>query len=162
MNTNLQDRAEIEDLVHRLGVYLDERRFDDLRGILVEDATARTPGGLAEGRDAMVAQAERNHPVEDRIQHVISDVLIDVDGDDATVRANLVATFIRADTATRPPAHGPRRDLPVACAPDGGRLAVVQYRDRAGLGHRAHRGRLGRAARGPTRAARMNGACDAS
>jgi hypothetical protein len=105
MNTNLQalaDRAEIEDLVHRLGASLDERRFDDLRGILVEDATARTPGGLAEGRDAMVAQARRNHPVEDRIQHVISDVLIDLDGDDATVRANLVATFIRADATSRP------------------------------------------------------------
>ncbi len=69
MTTNLQalaDRAEIEDLVHRLGASLDERRFDDLRGILVEGATARTPGGLAEGRDAMVVQAERNHPVEDR------------------------------------------------------------------------------------------------
>lgn len=105
MSSNLQaltDRAEIEDLVHRLGTYLDERRFDDLSAILVEDATARTPGGLAEGRDAMLAQARRNHPAEDRIQHVISDVLIDLDGDEATVRANLVATFIRADTASLP------------------------------------------------------------
>ena len=97
----LSDRAEIEDLVHRLGRALDERRFDDMRDILVEDATARTPGGLAEGRDAMIAQAQRNHPLEDQIQHVISGVLIDLAGDSATVRANLVATFIRADTASR-------------------------------------------------------------
>jgi len=127
MDTNLQDRAEIEDLVHRLGACLDERRFDDLGGILVEDATARTPGGLAEGRDAMVVQAERNHPVEDRIQHVISDVLIDLDGDDATVRANLVATFIRADTATHP--HmvlGEVYRLRVRRTADGWRLSSVE------------------------------------
>ena len=130
MNANLQalaDRAEIEDLVHRLGASLDERRFDDLRGILVEGATARTPGGLAEGRDAMVVQAERNHPVEDRIQHVISGVLIDLDGDDATVRANLVATFIRADTATHP--HmvlGEVYRLRVRRTADGWRLSSVE------------------------------------
>jgi len=140
MNSKLQaltDRADVEDLVHRLGSYLDERRFDDLRGILVENATARTPGGLAEGRDAMVAQARRNHPVEDQIQHVISGVLVDLDGDEATVRANLVATFIRSD----PAAHGSRRGVPHPCAPDGGRLAVGQRGDSAGLGRRARRGR---------------------
>ena len=130
MNSKLQaltDRADVEDLVHRLGSYLDERRFDDLGGILVENATARTPGGLAEGRDAMVAQARRNHPAEDQIQHVISGVLVDLDGDEATVRANLVATFIRSDTAARP--HmvlGEVYRIRARRTADGWRLASVE------------------------------------
>jgi 3-phenylpropionate/cinnamic acid dioxygenase small subunit len=123
----LMDRVEIEDLVRRLGACLDERRFDDLQAVLADDVTARTPGGLAEGRDAVIAQARRNHPAEDRIQHVISDVLIDLDGDRAAVRANLIATFVRRDTASRPHMtlgeiyrFGARR------TPDGWRLASVE------------------------------------
>ena len=86
----LVDRSEIADLVNRLGLVLDEGRFDEMRSLLVEDATARTPGGTAEGRDAMIAQAGRNHRPEQPIQHVITNLLVDLDGDRAAVRANLV------------------------------------------------------------------------
>ncbi|HET6951723.1 MAG TPA: nuclear transport factor 2 family protein [Acidimicrobiales bacterium] len=90
---HLLDRQEIADLVHRLGRALDEGRFDDLRPLLVEDATVRTPGGTAAGRDALVAQAGRNHRADENIQHVVTNLLIDLDGDRATVRANLVVYF---------------------------------------------------------------------
>jgi hypothetical protein len=86
----LQDRAEITDLVYRLGVGLDEGRFDDMRELLVEEATVRTPGGQAEGREALIAQARRNHPSDQRFQHLVTNVLVDLDGDRAKVRANLV------------------------------------------------------------------------
>lgn len=86
----LRDRSQITDLVYRLGMRLDEGRFDELRSLFIEEATVRTPGGLAEGREALVAQASRNHPPDERIQHVITNVLIDLDGDRANVRANLV------------------------------------------------------------------------
>jgi hypothetical protein len=89
----LLDRAEIDDLVARLGAVLDEGRFDDMAGLLIEDATARTPGGVAEGRPAVIAQARKNHRSDFAIQHVISDVLVDLDGDRADVRANLVVSF---------------------------------------------------------------------
>lgn len=94
---DLADRTEIATLVDRLGACLDEGRFEDLRTIFVTDASARTPGGVAEGIDAMIAQASRNHAPEDHIQHVISNILVDLAGDRAGVRANLVVTF----------AHGP-------------------------------------------------------
>jgi hypothetical protein len=107
MDTTLQqlaDRSEITDLVNRLGVVLDEGRFDEMRSLLVEDATARTPGGTAEGRDALVAQASRNHRPEQAIQHLITNLLIDLDGDGAggagdraSARANLVVHFGPAD-----------------------------------------------------------------
>lgn len=93
----LHDRAEITDLVHRLGAYLDDGRFDEVREILVEDATVRTPGGQAEGREAVLAQAQRNHPDGQRFQHLISNVLVDLDGDRAAVRANLVVHIAMAD-----------------------------------------------------------------
>ncbi|MGK8524657.1 nuclear transport factor 2 family protein [Nocardia asteroides] len=92
------DRQEITALVDRLGRALDEGRFDDLRTIYTQDATAKTPGGTAEGRAALIAQASRNHSGGRRIQHVIGNVLIDLRGDAAGVRANLIATFAPASS----------------------------------------------------------------
>jgi hypothetical protein len=89
----LVDRTEITDLVNRLGVVLDEGRFAELRSLLVEDATARTPGGEAAGREALVAQAGRNHRPEQPIQHLVTNVAIDLHGDRASARANLVVHF---------------------------------------------------------------------
>lgn len=89
----LVDHNEITDLIHRLGVVLDEGHFDDLRSLLAEDATVRTPGGTAEGREAVIAQASRNHPPEQPIQHVITNMLVDLDGACAQARANLVVYF---------------------------------------------------------------------
>ena len=86
----LLDRQEITDLVYRLGACLDEGRFDEMRSLFVDEATARTPGGTAEGREAVIAQARRNHTPDERVQHVITNLLIDLDGDIGGVRANLV------------------------------------------------------------------------
>jgi hypothetical protein len=85
----VHDRNEIADLVFRLAACLDEGRFDDLRDLLVEDATVRTPGGEASGREALITQAQRNHPADQRFQHVVTNVLIDLAGDRATARTNL-------------------------------------------------------------------------
>ena len=85
---DLIDRNEIADLVSRLGIWLDDKRFDDGRSIFTEDATATTPGGSVQGVDLMAEQARRNHDVE-RTQHVITNVLIDLEGDRATVREAL-------------------------------------------------------------------------
>jgi len=89
----LADRSEIAELVNRLGTVLDEGRFDEMRSLLVEDATARTPGGQAEGREALVAQASRNHRPEQPIQHLITNLTVVLDGDRASARANLVVHF---------------------------------------------------------------------
>ncbi|MFG1797287.1 nuclear transport factor 2 family protein [Nocardia sp. NPDC049149] len=90
---DMLDRNEITVLIDRLGRSLDEGRFEDLRAIYTADATAKTPGGRAAGIDALIAQASRNHSADRKIQHVISNVLIDLDRDTAEARANLIATF---------------------------------------------------------------------
>ena len=111
MTTTLQqlvDRQEIADLVSRLGRALDEGRFDEMRTLLADDATVRTPGGEAAGREGVIAQARRNHLPEQPIQHLITNLLVDIDGDRAEARANLVVHFGPIDggdgTSAPPPA----------------------------------------------------------
>jgi hypothetical protein len=90
---SLTDRLEITDLISRLGRWLDRVGDDAPERVLAPDVTVRTPGGEAEGIDRVVAQAQRNHAV-DATQHVITDVLVDLDGDRADVSANLTVTFV--------------------------------------------------------------------
>jgi hypothetical protein len=110
MNDQVQqllDRAQITDLVFRLGVCLDEGRFGEMGSLFIDEATASTPGGTAHGRQAIVAHAERNHRREYASQHVGSNLLVDLEGDRATVRGNLVVRVA-------PP---PATDMPVSTPP---------------------------------------------
>jgi hypothetical protein len=125
--TELVDRDEITRLVYGLGACLDEGRFDDMRNLFVDDAVASTPGGVAEGLDALIAQASRNHSPDDGIQHLIGNLLIVLRNDRATVRANLVVTFARRDA--EPDALTALAEVYrfVACrTPAGWRLARVE------------------------------------
>jgi SnoaL-like domain len=131
--TIIDDRGEITDLVYRLGVVLDEGRFDDMGRLLMEDATVRTPGGEATGREALVAQARRNHADDQQFQHVITNVLIDVAGDRATARANLtVHIALPAETPAGAPAPSLRATLgevysfDLARTADGWRFARIE------------------------------------
>jgi hypothetical protein len=119
---DLTDRREIADLVSRLGLWLDEGRFDEAPTILTDDVTVDTPGGQAEGIERVIAQARRNHQY-DGLQHVITNVLVDLEGDHADVRANLVASFV--DDA-RVEQHGERYRFEAVRTADGWRLSRVQ------------------------------------
>ena len=99
----LLDREEVARLVSQLTAALDDGDSDRLRDLLVPDAHASTPGGTAQGIDAVVAQAARNHRPEDGVQHLVGNVLVDLAPDNAEVRANVVATFARRE----PPADRP-------------------------------------------------------
>jgi hypothetical protein len=123
----LADRAELTDLVSRLGNWLDGGGAGDAAALLVEDAWVSTPGGQATGRDALVAQARRNHDVP--TQHLITNVLVDVEGDAAEVTANLVVTFV--DEPGTPGAHhrhGESYAFEARRTADGWRLASVTVR----------------------------------
>ena len=87
------DRYDIERTIFSLGRCLDERDFESLRGLFAEDASVTTPGGTATGHNALVDQARRRHSSDDGIQHIITNLITDLDGDRARVRANLLVSF---------------------------------------------------------------------
>ena len=123
--TELQDRLEIADLINRLGACLDEHRFEEIAEVIADDATASTPAGEAEGRVAVIAQATRNHHDFDHLQHVITNVLIDLDGDQASARANLHGTFIDASGRVALELGAVYR-FQAKRTPDGWRLARIE------------------------------------
>lgn len=97
----LASRLELEQLVWALGRCLDARDFDGLRPLFTTDATVVTRE-TATGHDAIVDQARRRHSRDDGIQHIITNLLTDLNGDQATGRANLLAAF--ASTGPADPA----------------------------------------------------------
>ncbi|MGW5383757.1 nuclear transport factor 2 family protein [Nocardia sp. NPDC003963] len=102
----LGDRAELTALVDRLAVALDDGDFEQFRTIYTVDATARTPGGEATGRDALTAQAARSHSPDKVIQHFVSNIAIGLATDTAEIRANLLAVFAPATTDAALPTPG--------------------------------------------------------
>ena len=121
----MTDREAITDLISRLGAWLDDKRFDDTAPLFTDEVTVTTPGGQARGVERVAAQARRNH--EAVTQHVITNVLVDVDGDRATARANLIVTFV--PDPGRPEVHrthGERYRFEAARTAAGWRLAGVE------------------------------------
>jgi hypothetical protein len=114
----LIDRQAVIDLVSRLGLWLDgDTTADEARAILTDDVSVSTPGGTAQGFERVVAQARRNHELP--TQHVIANVLVDLDGDRATAGANLIVNFPDA-------AHGERYAFDAARTGGGWRLARIE------------------------------------
>jgi hypothetical protein len=90
---DLLDRLRIEEHISTLARCLDEREFEALRHLFTADATVTTPGGTATGHDALVDQARRRHSVDEGVQHIVTNLLVELDGDRASVRANLLVGF---------------------------------------------------------------------
>jgi len=80
-----------------LGRCLDEREFDGLRQLFTADATVTTRE-TARGHDALVDQARRRTR-DDGFQHIITNLITDLDGYHATGRANPLACFARTGPA---------------------------------------------------------------
>jgi hypothetical protein len=120
----LTDRAALTDLVSRLGLWLDGRAGGDPEDLFTSGVTATTPGGTVSGRDAIVAQAQKNHDMP--THHLIGNVLATVDGDSATITANITGHFVRAEgTVPGPTELGGRYALGAARTAAGWRLTSV-------------------------------------
>lgn len=98
----LADQLDLERTVWSLGRCLDERDFDGLRQLFTADATVTT-AATARGHDALVEQARRRHTLDDSIQHIITNLIIDLDGDQAAGRANLLVSFAHTGPADPAP-----------------------------------------------------------
>ncbi|MEX5713477.1 nuclear transport factor 2 family protein [Parafrankia sp. FMc6] len=91
---DITDRAELAAMVGQLGRWLDTGDDKEGRAIFHEDATIHSARGGATGIDDILEYARRTNDDNENSQHLITDVLVELDGDRATMTANeLVAYF---------------------------------------------------------------------
>ncbi|GAA4227679.1 hypothetical protein GCM10022254_15960 [Actinomadura meridiana] len=100
----LVDRIGVQDLVDRYLAGLDEAEFDDTwaRSVFTEDGRFEFPmgghdgvPGMAEFTAAMMGKWRRTH-------HVAAGHAVEIDGDRARVRGNLIATHLHRDETPEP------------------------------------------------------------
>lgn len=124
---SVADQIELELLVSGLGRFLDELDVERAPMLFDDDVIVSTLGGTAEGREAVVAQARRNHQVP--TQHLITNVVSEVERDMARITANLLVVFADGPVA----AVGPQRvELPTAGLTLGERYRFEARRGDAG------------------------------
>jgi len=121
----LRDRAAIEDLIATLGIYLGQERADDLGDVFAEDVVAQFPGGEPfQGLDRLKRDASHDLPQYAGSQHVIANAIVELDGDEASARANLIATHATdVRDRTQHWELGGRYDLGLRRTPYGWRIA---------------------------------------
>jgi len=90
----LADRAELTDLVNRHSLWIDEARYDESDRLFTEDVVVESLRGQAVGIEALVGLARKGHDNYVRTSHNKSNLVIEIDGDTATVRAHDIAVFV--------------------------------------------------------------------
>jgi hypothetical protein len=90
----LADRLEISELIATYGQIADQKRFEDSRSCCTEGVLADFGFGRAHGVDTLIGYGRQALGVFERTQHFISNVLIELAGDSATVTANVLAVHI--------------------------------------------------------------------
>ena len=124
----LLDRAAITDLLSQRGRLGDEIRYDDVRDVFADDVVFVSHDGVvrARGVDAVRTMLGGLTEKYAAFQHVISNTLIELDGDRAKVRSNIVATHILKDDPSKAwVVKGSYHDEAVR-TPDGWRLSRCQ------------------------------------
>ena len=91
-------------VIPRIFAAIDDRRFEDLHDLYTEDVRATTAVGQISGREQLVSTLRAIHEPVPVLQHLVSGVIVDEDGDDAAIRANVVAFF--GDEQHRPTLEG--------------------------------------------------------
>lgn len=92
----VSDRIEIADLFSRFARLLDEKRWDEADTVFTHDVTVHSPrSGEIRGIDALVAFMRQAEVEGEHTQHVTTDLLVDVDGDEAVATANSLVYFFR-------------------------------------------------------------------
>jgi hypothetical protein len=91
-------------VIPRIFAAIDDHRFDDLPAFYTEEVQADTAVGRVSGRERLVATLRATHEPFTVLQHLVTGVIVDPCGEDANVRANVVAVF--CDGAHRPTLEG--------------------------------------------------------
>lgn len=121
-------RIEVASLLDRYLIALDTGRLDDVwaESLFAGRAVVTFPVGGHEGLDGLAAFHRDALAKFDRTQHLNSPALVDLDGDRATLRANLISTQVLPSQelfVTGTSVHGEAR-----LTAHGWRLCVLSFR----------------------------------
>ena len=85
----LSDRLEINDLLTRYATAVDTKDWDLFKTVFTDDAHIdyTSAGGEKGSRDDIAAWLDKSVGMFPMTQHLIANVAVDLDGDNATVRA---------------------------------------------------------------------------
>lgn len=86
------DREAIRNLISDFGTRIDDKDQAAYAANFTEDAVLELPFGTMVGRAAIAAM--KGPPQQWRTQHLIGNIVIDLDGDEAHTRAYLMATHV--------------------------------------------------------------------
>jgi 3-phenylpropionate/cinnamic acid dioxygenase small subunit len=118
----VNDRIEIADLFSRLSRLLDEKRWEDADTVFAPGIAVSSPrNGELNGIDELVGVMRKAESPDELTQHVTTDLLVDVDGDEAAASANSVVYFFRDGQAPHRTA-GLRLNCVAVRTPAGWRL----------------------------------------
>ncbi len=93
------DRDAITEGLVRYAYAIDDRDFDEVRARFTADAHLdyTASGGPAGPRDEVVTWIEQGLALVGRTQHVVTNALVELDGDEATSRCYLVNPLLSPD-----------------------------------------------------------------
>jgi len=99
------DRAEISELCDRYVMNLDKNRGNDswFGSVFTDDVHLTFPTGDYKGMDGLAAFQKMARTAFERTHHISSNHTVELDGDEARVRAHLLAIHVRQ--GTEPGAH---------------------------------------------------------
>ncbi|MET0234656.1 MAG: nuclear transport factor 2 family protein [Kibdelosporangium sp.] len=120
------DRVEIADLIARLSRLLDEGRYEDAEAIYIDDVVVHSPrGGELRGIGKVVDYLLQSQVADEHTQHLNSDLVVGIEGDNATVTANQLVYFYRDG---QPPhqTSGLRVAYTAARTPEGWRISEAR------------------------------------
>jgi hypothetical protein len=94
---DLADRAELAALVARHSLWIDEARYDETSRLFTDDVVVNSRRGQARGPEALVSAARAAHEQYPRTMHSKANLIIETDGDVASIRAHDLAVYVLDD-----------------------------------------------------------------
>ncbi|CAM3670989.1 nuclear transport factor 2 family protein [Occultella aeris] len=95
-DTLIADRIEIADLFTRFARLLDEKRWEDADTVFTDDVAVHSPrGGELRGIDKVVSFMQQGEVEGQHALHTTTDLLVDIDGDQAAVSAYSLVYYYR-------------------------------------------------------------------
>jgi hypothetical protein len=129
--------TEVGALLDRYLLGLDDDKLDDdwARGLFTEQARIEFPMSQHEGIDGLAAYHRQTLAMFERTQHLNSPAVVELDGDRASLRANLISTHVHLPANAPPGGERPPLFMTgtlvtgeARSTPDGWRLSRLSFR----------------------------------